>query len=85
VELLEIRLQALQDLDGVLDRRLVDVDLLEAADQRAVLLEKLAELLVGGRADAADQPEESAGFSRLDASIAPPEVAPRRSPCGSRR
>ena len=35
-------------------RRLVDVDLLEAADQRAVLLEELAVFLVGGRADAAE-------------------------------
>ena len=35
--------------------RLVDVDLLEAAHQCTVLLEELAELLVGGRADAADR------------------------------
>ena len=46
-------LEALQDLDGVLDRRLLDVDLLEAAHERAVLLEVLAVFLVGGRADAA--------------------------------
>ena len=55
VVVLEIGLEALQDLDRVLDRRLVDVDLLEAAHQRAVLLEELAEFLVGGRADAADR------------------------------
>ena len=54
VVILEIRLQALQDRDGVLDRRLVDVDLLEPAHQRAVLLEMLAVFLVGGRAHAAD-------------------------------
>ena len=35
------------------DRRLVDVDLLEPAHQRAVLLEILPVFLVGGRADAA--------------------------------
>ena len=55
VELLEIGLQALQDLDGVRHRRLVDVDLLEAAHQGAVLLEILAVFLVGGRADAAQR------------------------------
>ena len=55
VELLEIGLQALHDLDRVRDRRLVDVDLLEAADERPVLLEVLAVLLVGGRADAAQR------------------------------
>ena len=52
---LEIRLQALEDRDRVLDRRLVDVDLLEAPHQRAVLLEMLAVFLVGGRAHAADR------------------------------
>ncbi len=36
-------------------RRLVDVDLLEAANQRPVLLEELAVFLVGGRTDAADR------------------------------
>jgi hypothetical protein len=41
VVLLVIRLEALEDLDRVFDRRLVDVDLLEAAHQRAVLLEVL--------------------------------------------
>ena len=53
VEALEVRLQALEDGDRVLDRRLLDVDLLEAADERAVLLEVLPVLLVGRRADAA--------------------------------
>ena len=53
VELLVVGLQALQDLDRVLKRRLVDVDLLEAPDKRPVLLEVLTELLVGGRAHAA--------------------------------
>ena len=53
VEALEVGLQALEDLDGVLDRGLLDVDLLEAAHERAVLLEVLPVLLVGRRADAA--------------------------------
>ena len=53
VKVLEIGLQPFEDFDGVGDRRLVDVDLLEAAHQRAVLLEILAVFLVGGRAHAA--------------------------------
>ena len=55
VELLEIGLQALHDLDRVRHGRLVHVDLLEAADQRPVLLEILAVFLVGGRTDAAQR------------------------------
>ena len=53
VMLLEIGLEALEDLHAVLDRRLVHVDLLEPAAERAVLLEVLAELLVGGGAHGA--------------------------------
>ena len=53
VIVLEIGLEALEDFDRVRDRRLVDVDLLEPAHQRAVLLEILPVFLVGGRADAA--------------------------------
>ena len=53
VELLEIRLQPLEDFNRVFDRRLVDVDLLEPANQRAVLFEILPIFLVGRRADAA--------------------------------
>ncbi len=56
VMLLERRAEAGEDLDRILDRRLVDVDLLEAPEQGPVLLEMVAELLVGGRADAADRP-----------------------------
>ncbi len=47
VELLEIGLQPLEDFDRVRDARLVDVDLLEAAHERAVLLEILPVFLVG--------------------------------------
>ena len=53
VEVLEIGLEALHDLDRVLDRRLGDIDLLEPADERAVLFEVLAVFFVGCRADAA--------------------------------
>ena len=52
MELLVVDLQALQDLDRVFDGGFVDVDLLEPANQRAVLLEVLAELLVGRGAHA---------------------------------
>ncbi len=52
VVLLEAALQALQDLDRLLDRRLDDVDLLEPPRQRRVLLEDAAVLGEGGRADA---------------------------------
>ena len=86
VVLLEVRLQALEDLDGVLDRRLLDVDLLEAAHQRAVLLEVLAVLLVGGRADAAHAcptaAPASAGWRRPWRRR---RWRRRRSRCGSRR
>ncbi len=43
--------QAGQDLDGLVDRGLVDADLLEAALQRGVALEVLAVLVQRGRAD----------------------------------
>ena len=65
VVFLEIRLEALQDLDRVRHRRLVDVDLLEAAHQRAVLLEILAVFLVGGRADAADGAGRERGLEQI--------------------
>ncbi len=58
-----IRLQATQDLYGVLDRGLVHIDLLEPAHQRAVLLEVVAVFLVGGRTDTA---QLAAGQRRLE-------------------
>jgi hypothetical protein len=48
VVFLEIGLQPRQDLDRILDRGFVHVDLLEPARQGAVLFEVLPELLVGG-------------------------------------
>src|SRR6185295_16960195 len=53
VVLLEARAQPTQDLDRFGNRRLDDIDLLEAARERMVLLEDAAVLLVGRRADAA--------------------------------
>ncbi len=63
VVLFEALLQSLQDLDGLLHRRLLHVDLLEATGQRPVLLEDAAELLIGGGADAA---QVAGGQHRLD-------------------
>ena len=52
-----------QDRDGVLDRRLVDVDRLEAASQRRVLLDVLFVLVERGGADAV---QLAAGERRLE-------------------
>jgi hypothetical protein len=49
-----IGLEAAQNLDRIRNRRLVDVDLLEAADERPVLFEIVAIFLIGGGADAAN-------------------------------
>ena len=65
VVFLEIRLQALQDLDRVRNRRFVHVDLLEPPDQRAVLLEILPVFLVGGRTDAAQRPRRQRGLQQV--------------------
>ncbi|MCY1518282.1 hypothetical protein D9M68_529940 [compost metagenome] len=54
VMLLEARLQPTQNADGVLHRRLRDIHLLKTPRQRTVFLEDAAELLKGGRTDAAD-------------------------------
>ena len=56
-------LEAAQDRDGVLDARLADVDLLEAALERRVLLDVLAELVEGRGADEA---QLAAGEHRLE-------------------
>ena len=63
VMLLEARLQALQDLDGLRHRGLHHVDLLEATRQRVVLFEDAAVFLVGRRTDAA---QLTVGEHRLD-------------------
>ena len=56
-------LDAAQDLDGVLDGRLTDEDLLEAALQRRVLLDPLAVLVEGG---GTDHVQLAAGQHRLE-------------------
>ena len=56
-------LEPAEDTDGVLRRRLADVHLLEAAFQGWVLLDVLAVLVQGGRAD---QAQLTAGEQRLD-------------------
>ena len=56
-------LQAAQDADRVLDRRLADVHLLEPALEGRVLLDVLAVLVEGRRAD---HPQLAAGEHRLD-------------------
>ena len=53
VVLLVARAQAPEDLDGLVDRRFLHVDLLEAAFERTVTLEGRLVLGVGRRADAA--------------------------------
>ena len=55
--------QALEDLDGVLDRGLLDLDGLEAALQGGVLLQVLAVLVEGGGADGL---QLAAGQHRLE-------------------
>eukprot|EP00043_Microstomoeca_roanoka_P023687 m.259125 g.259125 ORF g.259125 m.259125 type:complete len:631 (-) comp34017_c0_seq1:207-2099(-) len=65
VVLFEIGLQTHQDLHRVLDRRFVHVDLLEPAAERAVLFEVLTELLVGGRAHAAQLAALQRGFQQV--------------------
>ena len=55
--------QALEDLHGLLDRRLLDADLLEAALERAVALQVLAVLVERRRAD---RLQLAAGERRLE-------------------
>jgi hypothetical protein len=63
VVLLVVALQTFENLDGLFEARLADLDLLEAAGQRAVALEGGLVLGVGGRADAANL---AGGEHRLD-------------------
>ena len=64
-------LQAAQDRDGRLDRRLAHHHRLEAPLEGRVLLDVLAVLVERGRADARSSPRASIGLSRLAASTAP--------------
>jgi hypothetical protein len=65
VMLLEARLQAFEDLEGLLDRRLLDIDLLEAPSQRPILLEDAAILLIGRRADATQVARRQHGLDQV--------------------
>ncbi len=65
VIILEVGLQAFEDLDRVRHRRFVHVDLLEPAHQRAILLEVLAVLLVGGRSHAAQRSRRQRGLEQV--------------------
>src|ERR1043166_2174178 len=58
-------LQAAQDSDGVLDRRLADEDRLEATLQRRVLLDVLLVLVQGRRADAAQLAARERGLQHV--------------------
>src|SRR3546814_5382704 len=62
---LERAAQAGEDFLGVLQCRLDHVDLLEPAEQRAVLFEMVAELLVCRRADAADHAARQRGLEQV--------------------
>ena len=57
--------EAAQDLGRLLDRRLLDLDHLEAARQRAVAVERALVLGVGGRADAAQFARSEAGLQDI--------------------
>ena len=83
---LEAALQALQDLDRLVDRRLDDVDLLEAPRERVVLLEHAAVLVVGRRADALQRAGGQRGLEQVGrVERAARRRRRRRSGCGSRR
>ena len=58
-------LQAAQDRDRVLDRRLVDEDRLEAPGQRRVLLDMLAIFVERGRADAVQLAARQRGLQQI--------------------
>ena len=61
----EAALQAAQDGDGFLHRRLGHVDLLETARQGVIFLEYAAVFVVGGRADALQLPGGERGFEQV--------------------
>src|ERR1700678_4613339 len=65
VMLLVPRLQTAQNVHGVLDRRLRNVDFLETARQRMILLEDSAIFIVGGRTDAAKLAVGQGGFDQV--------------------
>ena len=62
---LKSSLQPLQDIVGVLDTGFFNINLLEAARQRPVLVEDAAIFLVGGRANAADFTRSQQRFQQV--------------------
>jgi hypothetical protein len=65
VVLLVIGLQPLQDLHRILDRGLVDVDLLETPDECTVFFEIIAVFLIGGRTDATQRAAGQGGLQQI--------------------
>ena len=65
VVFLVIGLQATQNLDRIFNARLGNIDLLEPAHQRAVLLKVIAEFLVGGRANAPERAALQRGLQQV--------------------
>ena len=62
---LKALLQALEDFDGLLDRRLRHVNFLETARQRMVLFEDTAVFLIGGGADALERTTGQRRFEQV--------------------
>ena len=65
VVIFERRAQPGEDLDRVFDGRFVHVDLLEPAQQSAVLFKVIAEFLIGGGADATDLTARQRGLQQI--------------------
>ena len=62
---LKARFQAFENLDGFGDRRLGDIDFLEAAGQRVVLFEYASIFSVSGRTDAFQLSGRQRGFEQI--------------------
>ena len=78
-------LQAAQDRDGVLDRRLVDQHRLEAALQGGILLDVLAIFIQRRGADAVQLAARQHGLEQVAGVHGPFGLARRRPPCAARR
>ena len=74
-------LEAAQDRDRVLDRRLGDEHRLEAPRQRRILLDVLAVFVERGRADAMQFAARQRRLQRFEASIAPSALPAPTSVC----
>ncbi len=65
MEVFKIRFQTLHDFNGIRDRRLIDVNLLETTNQCPVFLEELTIFLIGGRTDATDCAGRQSRFQQV--------------------